>query len=301
MHKKIQELIGVVCGKCFTYNLFCTSTCKGCGLDFIDGTPTVQLEKGVLERDNYLCSNCSHIVPQGNHFCGICGTPVHADWQDLPAQKQTKVGNIQLISLRGPYKGSIFSITKEKTTLGYEGCDISLSKDSFVSLHHATFYLRGKSFIVCDESNFNGLYIRIYNSVPIGIGDHFICGQEVLRLDPPPRLLNTTNRDRISGFPIFKDTINFCVTKLIEGGYEGTCVCAYGNTLSIGRVKVDMNFPNDIFISSNHASIKKNGDNFQLVDHNSRNGTYIRIKKDLELKHGDYMFIGRSLLYVAMT
>ena len=40
---------------------------------------------------------------------------------------------------------------------------------------------------------------------------------------------------------------------------------------------------------------------FTLTDLNSRNGTYVRIKSERELAHGDYLFIGRKLLRVELN
>ena len=40
---------------------------------------------------------------------------------------------------------------------------------------------------------------------------------------------------------------------------------------------------------------------FQLNDLGSRNGTYVRIRGERELAHGDYLFIGQQLLRVEQT
>jgi hypothetical protein len=38
-----------------------------------------------------------------------------------------------------------------------------------------------------------------------------------------------------------------------------------------------------------------------LTDLNSRNGTYVRLRAEKELSHGDYLFLGRKLLRVEIT
>ena len=38
-----------------------------------------------------------------------------------------------------------------------------------------------------------------------------------------------------------------------------------------------------------------------LTDHESRNGTYVRLKAEKPLDHGDYLFIGRKLLRVEVN
>ena len=74
-----------------------------------------------------------------------------------------------------------------------------------------------------------------------------------------------------------------------------------GNSLQIGREDGDLNFPGDIYMSAKHATVESSGDKFILTDHDSRNGTYIRIKTERALTHGDYIFIGRKLLRVELN
>jgi pSer/pThr/pTyr-binding forkhead associated (FHA) protein len=62
-----------------------------------------------------------------------------------------------------------------------------------------------------------------------------------------------------------------------------------------------MNFPDDAYMSPRHARIEMSGDTLTLVDQGSRNGTYVRIRGERELSHGDYLFLGRNLLRVEVT
>jgi len=54
-------------------------------------------------------------------------------------------------------------------------------------------------------------------------------------------------------------------------------------------------------MSGSHCRIEENGGKFSITDMNSRNGTYIRLKSERELGHGDYLFIGRKLLRVELN
>ena len=47
-------------------------------------------------------------------------------------------------------------------------------------------------------------------------------------------------------------------------------------------------------MSASHCKIEESGGKFTLTDLNSRNGTYVRLKAERELAHGDYLFIGAS-------
>jgi pSer/pThr/pTyr-binding forkhead associated (FHA) protein len=78
-------------------------------------------------------------------------------------------------------------------------------------------------------------------------------------------------------------------------------VCARGQTLKIGREGSDLNFPTDLFMSASHCKVDEAGGKLTLTDMNSRNGTFVRLKTEKELDHGDYLFIGRKLLRVEIT
>ena len=43
------------------------------------------------------------------------------------------------------------------------------------------------------------------------------------------------------------------------------------------------------------------GETLELVDENTQNGTYVRIRGERELSHGDYLFLGKNLLRVEVT
>jgi pSer/pThr/pTyr-binding forkhead associated (FHA) protein len=49
-------------------------------------------------------------------------------------------------------------------------------------------------------------------------------------------------------------------------------------------------------MSGRHARIAVRGDKFVLVDEESRNGSFIRVKKEVELKPGDYLLLGKQVL-----
>ena len=78
-------------------------------------------------------------------------------------------------------------------------------------------------------------------------------------------------------------------------------VLARSNGLQIGREGGDLNFPTDLYMSASHCKIEEQAGKLSLTDLNSRNGTYVRIKAERELSHGDYLFIGRKLLRVEIT
>ncbi|MGA9771133.1 MAG: zinc ribbon domain-containing protein [Blastocatellia bacterium] len=81
---------------------------------------------------------------------------------------------------------------------------------------------------------------------------------------------------------------------VMEGGQQGEAYELSDNTI-IGRANGDITFPHDGFMSGKHARVERRGASFVLVDEGSRNGTFIRINGEVELKSGDMILIGKQL------
>lgn len=81
---------------------------------------------------------------------------------------------------------------------------------------------------------------------------------------------------------------------VMEGGQEGASYDLADETV-IGRASGEMTFPHDGFMSGRHARIVRRGASFVLTDEGSRNGTFIKIKDEVELKPGDMILVGKQL------
>jgi hypothetical protein len=81
---------------------------------------------------------------------------------------------------------------------------------------------------------------------------------------------------------------------IMEGGQPGEIYELKDETI-VGRVSGDISFPHDGFMSSRHARIVRHGNSFMLRDEGSRNGTFIKIKDEIELQPGDMILIGKQL------
>jgi len=66
--------------------------------------------------------------------------------------------------------------------------------------------------------------------------------------------------------------------------------------LILGRVEGDVTFSHDGYMSGRHARVYERDGHYYLADENSRNGTFIRIDREVELKPGDTFLIGKQLL-----
>jgi pSer/pThr/pTyr-binding forkhead associated (FHA) protein len=90
--------------------------------------------------------------------------------------------------------------------------------------------------------------------------------------------------------PILKGRLHL----VMEGGQPGEVYDLEDATV-IGRSNGEITFPHDGFMSGRHARIERKGNAFVLTDEGSRNGTFIKIKGEVELKPGDTILVGKQL------
>jgi hypothetical protein len=252
----------------------------------------------------YVCESCMTPVPSGHKFCGRCGSPVPESILTLHASYYSDMqdpAKARLILIRGEgMDGLSYHLKADQHLVGRAG-QVEFPDDPFVSPKHANFFYRDDRLVVRDEGSLNGVYFRIRGTVEIVPGDMFLAGEQVFRLDPTPRASDGVEGDGTYFYSSPKYPTAFRLNQVLEGGAIGMTVCARGSTLQIGREDGDLNFPGDVFMSAKHCSVEERDGKYFLTDLDSRNGTYVRIKAEKPLSHGDYVFIGRRLLRVEMN
>jgi len=90
--------------------------------------------------------------------------------------------------------------------------------------------------------------------------------------------------------PILKGRLHL----IMEGGQPGEVYDLEDDTV-IGRSNGQITFPHDGFMSGRHARIERRGNTFILTDEGSRNGTFVKIKGEVELNPGDTILVGKQL------
>lgn len=261
-------------------------------------------EELMEQARNYVCRSCSSGVPTGHKFCGRCGTAVPPEIlnaQTLFFGDMQNPAKAKLILIRGEgMDGLSFHLKAEQHIVGRNG-QLVFPDDPFVSPKHANFFYRDGRLVVRDEGSLNGVYIRVRGTVEISPSDTFLAGEQLFRLDATPRASDGQDPDGTYFYSSPKHPSPFRLTQVLHGGSPGMTVCARGSSLQIGREGGDLNFPVDLYMSGSHCRLEEHGGKFTLTDLNSRNGTYVRIKSERELSHGDYLFIGRKLLRVELN
>lgn len=263
------------------------------------------VEELMEQAKNFVCRSCSTPVPVGHKFCGRCGAPVPPEIMTARTQffgQLQAPGKAKLILIRGEgVEGLSYHLNGNEHVVGKAG-ELAFPDDPFVSPRHANFfYGKDGALRVRDEGSVNGVYLRVRGSVELTMEDHFLAGEQVFRFDVVPPVTDTPEADGTYFYASPKHHSPFRVTQLLQGGNYGMTVCARSSSLQIGREGGDLNFPTDLYMSGSHCKIEESGGTFKLTDMSSRNGTYIRLRAERELGHGDYLFIGRKLLRVEIT
>jgi pSer/pThr/pTyr-binding forkhead associated (FHA) protein len=262
------------------------------------------LEELMDQAKNFICRSCSTPVPLQHKFCGRCGAAVPAEILNARTQffGQLQIpGRAKLILIRGEgVEGLSYQLNAETHLVGRSG-QLVFPDDPFVSPKHANLFYKANKLYVHDEGSLNGVFVRVRGTVDIAMGDHFLAGEQVFRVDATPKASDGPAPDGTYFYSSPKHQSPFRIVQILQGGAIGMCVCAKTGGLQLGREGGDLNFPADLYMSAAHCKLEDVAGKITLTDLNSRNGTYVRVKQDKELVHGDYLFIGRKLLRVEIN
>jgi pSer/pThr/pTyr-binding forkhead associated (FHA) protein len=256
------------------------------------------------------CPQCGHGNAIGNLFCGSCGfrlsgvsVPVVPAAQPAPAQAaptSTGVKQIVLTALRADgSEAGTYTIPSENITLGRETGGI-FAADSYLSPRHATFRQTQGRLFVKDEASLNGVYRKLFRDKPVELkaNDAFRIGQEIIKFEPLEKPAPSPDGVERLGAP--------------SKGYIGRLALVVGRETSgnafpvpetgihLGRERGDVLFPEDGYVSGLHCQIALNAGRLFLTDLGSSNGTFLRIKEEIEVTTGDILLMGQQLFRISM-
>jgi hypothetical protein len=204
-----------------------------------------------------------------------------------------------LAVLRSKYGGpQRYEPPGDEVILGAKG-GVPLTGEKFCHATEAVFRWKNEELWVEDLDGGNGIFLRIRRPVELELGDEFIAGLQMLRVernpepdsgpDPGPTYMWTS--------PLWQAS-SFRVAQVLEGGALGEVRMAGGNTLQIGREIGDMVFANDPFLEPRHCWVEEQAGVIVLADMMSKSGVFARIRGEQRLLAGDELMVGRTLLRV---
>jgi predicted component of type VI protein secretion system len=178
---------------------------------------------------------------------------------------------------------------------------VSLPGERFCHPREASITWRDGRLWLEDYEAGNGVFLRLKSPVELEIGDEFIVGDQLLRVERNP----TPNDGPDPGPTYFYSSpqwiSSFRVVQIFEKGARGACVVAHGTSLQIGSAVGDLVFGNDPLVSDQHCVVEEQAGVIVLSDLASRTGVFVRIKGVQELVHGDELLVGRTRLAVDLS
>jgi pSer/pThr/pTyr-binding forkhead associated (FHA) protein len=254
-----------------------------------------------------ICKQCEAVVPDGHHYCGRCGA--YYDEEGADTRNDTMFfgamqapGRAKLILIRGEgLEGLSYHLNATKHVAGRKEHKILFPEDSFLSPKHATFLYRDNQLYVRDEGSLNGTFMRLRQPHVLEDGDEIMIGEQILRLE-----LLSLRRE----YPMQEGTLmyisppkdyKFALVHVLRGGRDGSSHVSVNNDILVGREGCDVNFGDDRHASRQHARFTFKNGQVILTDLGSKNGTFVRIRDEQRLFHGDYVSFGSELMRVEIN
>ena len=189
----------------------------------------------------------------------------------------------------------------ESTTLIGSRGSINLPGERFCHPQEARLSFSDGRLWLEDLEGGNGVFLRIRTAVELELGDEFVVGDQLLRIEKNPVADDGPDPDPTYFYSSPKWPSSFRVLQIFEGGALGCCVVARGNTLQIGAAIGDLVFPDDPLVGDQHCLIEEHAGTVVLTDLGSRTGVFVRIRGEQELAHGDELLVGRTRLVVDLA
>ena len=197
-------------------------------------------------------------------------------------------------------EGAAYPLVGDSTDIGRREGQVRIAEDAYLDARHMRIYRRGEQFFVRDLGSVNGVYVRLRAPHDLANGDLILVGLQVLRFD----VVNdaeqglgpaTQNGTLLFGTPILPRHGRLC-QRTVEGVDRNVYYLHRDETI-LGREQGDIVFTHDPFLSRRHVALRRTPSTgaFILDDLGSSNGTYVAIRRDLELNHGDHVRIGQHL------
>jgi hypothetical protein len=190
--------------------------------------------------------------------------------------------------------------TGDEMIVGSEG-EITLPGERFCHPREALLSYEDGRVWLEDLEGGNGVFLRIRTPVELELGDEFVLGDQLLRVEKNPVADDGPDPDPTYFYSSPKWPSSFRIVQIFEGGALGASVVARGNTLQVGSAIGDLLFPEDPLVSPQHCVVEEQAGTVVLTDLDSRTGVFVRIRGEQELLHGDELLVGRTRLVVDLS
>lgn len=198
--------------------------------------------------------------------------------------------------------------------------NVVVPEDPYLSPRHVRILWNNGKLILRDLGSTNGVYLRLAASrdtsvrregnevtVPLIDQDMLLVGQQVLRFDVLKEGEGGLGPAAEHGTLLFGSPAAPRYARLCQRTVEGITRDVYyirKTETVLGRESGDVVFTEDPFLSRRHAALRVTSRDagappkFTLVDLGSSNGTFLKMRSDVDLTPGDHFRVGQQLFRV---
>ncbi len=266
------------------------------------------------------CSSCGYANAATVKFCGNCGkrldgaaAPAAAGGNgegqgrtmfmhaaDLSQTAKDKLCKLITIDQTGR-EGMTFTIKSGETLCGRVNGIILFFDDPHVSPTHCKFSFLQAKLKVIDQGSLNGVYLRIKQERRLSDGDLLRVGRQLFRYESLNNAAFQVKKQdgddsRIWGSP--NPGAFGRLVQILDDGRTGEIRLLSGERCQLGREIGDIVMPTDGFISGRHCVFAQVNGETVLTDLGSSNGTYVRVRGEADVGHGDFVLVGNQMLRV---
>lgn len=202
---------------------------------------------------------------------------------------------------RDGQEGEVFSVPAHGIEIGRQA-ELRFPADPFVSPRHCRVTLFEGGVGLQDLDSRNGVYVRLREGVAVYPGDFFLLGNQLLRLDRTDPQQERPGDHDVRGFGTPAKPAWAMLTRVCTGEIDDDRYHLRGHEMIIGREDGDIVFPQDGFLSRQHARVRMdvqdNSMTVVLEDLDSANGTYLRIRRSAAVVPGGMFRVGDQIFRV---
>jgi pSer/pThr/pTyr-binding forkhead associated (FHA) protein len=238
-------------------------------------------------------------------FANVPHPPRTSSLVPAPATAAEIGGRLVTIARDGA-EGISYPLSGEQIDIGREEGAILLRDDAYVSPRHLRLVRREDGWYARDFGSVNGIYLRLRKPHPLVDGDLLLVGLQVLRFEAVKDAEQgfgpaTQHGTLLFGSPMLPRYGRLC-ERTVEGVTRNVFYLHRDETI-IGRESGDIVFTDDPFMSRRHVSVRLDGATatFSATDLGSSNGTYVAVRGEIPLGHGDFLRVGQHLFRVDLA
>ncbi|MDB4957210.1 MAG: domain containing protein [Myxococcales bacterium] len=249
------------------------------------------------------CPSCGSDVPPSFRFCGTCG--FRMDEASAPSQMpQPPAGppmgapmmqrarqSMTLIRPDGT-EGGTHDLRSGENKLGRSFGPV-FENDGYLSPVHAQLDIRGVNAVVRDLDSLNGVFVKMTQEEELQSGQIIRIGQELLRFELIPTPEPTPDGTELMGSP--NPGFWGKLTVIIGREVTGAAFPLLGDSVTLGRERGEINFPDDGYVSGLHARVTLREQRIYLNDLGSSNGTFIKVNGERAVGHESFVLLGQQL------